>query len=1407
MRSACLRTLAALFLTAILCLPAWAGDRATINAGALTTEVWANGLTGDTTDVVAYPAGWYPYVDPSALFRIGGLWAGGSVDGRKTFGVSSVIQQGGTIGTALSDWASDSAGVVSLAPGSRAPLEIRVSLTDTTAANDGVRLGLQAELRAHQWSFAPADRFYILEYDLKNAGARAIDSFHLGLYHRPNVTKTPALNTEFLNYCGLDTTQDAVSGGARNLQWVAADSALCANNYGIAAPYLGFRLLEAKGPGGAPAQLAGAAAWWGASMLPRSDGSKLDPNSRFSYLSRGKFDADGKRRVNAAAITQGSGLFIKIQNAVLQEVEGVWGINDTNHLGINYLDMGYINPEIGHIVLGTAMSDLIETVLKSELWASDDTTVGGLQVPVDEVLGVYDNASGTGTNYYTGGYFDAETGVVILGTPYPDWGSYPMYVDYRYRANNARVSYSYRYSLNKTMPWDNWTLSIDPTALDEVAGVYGRNDSLMAGTNYFEGGSADLPQGIIYLGSPIADDTTVQEDYEAWMFDASWNNNDSLLYVYWMDPAKLIEVLSVTDAGDTFDYYAGGSYDPGTGDIRLGTKFPNYASEPVYVTYRYLYLPEVLVRYHANDLATRHVLQSLGPWTMNPGDSARAVFAVVAGNTLAELQSASDSAKYLWENPGAPIATDRGSVSGLVTRTGGRGPIEGAAVRLYDGAAVHETAVTDAAGRFFIRNVGGGTYDSLTAEAAQYLPGSLASVTVTAGQDAPGTDFELASSLADLSGLVTRYDGTTPVAGAEVRLRGANNLSVYTDAQGRYAFASVSTAPGDTLIVSHPVFISDTLGPVALVGDSSAVVDVVLHSIYGWIDGVITRSDGTTPVAGAVVSASGPWSAADTADSQGNYSIAGLPDGSYSLDVTAPGYAPYSAAGLMVAADSTTTASASLGQALNDMGLVWTRKAPMPEWRYGVASCRLGGKIYLFGGRGYLGAAAATLRYDPAADTTGGQPWTQMADMPTARYGLGCAAVGDSIAYLIGGYDDDGTALDVMEAYKPGTDSWAGGLPSMPFPRAFMGVAGIRDTVYCAAGENNAAAGEDSVLAYVASQNQWIGIRSLTGGASNSRTGIILARVDSLGISSRLFALGGLRIDGTYLAAHLKYNPNTNAWLARTASPCTTAYGLGLEVNDTNYVFGGLNLNGYQSKAAAYNQWGNNWSLQTQAPQAVAYHCGAASDSLGFWTFGGKTSDGDISDAAYWAYRPGAIAGVCSSNAGGGLAGVSATALRNGQARNTEVTGESGSYVLAGLEPGWYDLHLFKTDAVDTTLTGVFVRWGRTTGMPVVTGVEGPSTPLGIAANFSLAPSYPNPFRGRSTIQFSVPQSGRVELGVYNILGQRVKTLVSGNLAAGRHSVAWSGDDDRGAKVASGVYLYRLTAGGQSAVRRMTVIR
>ncbi|MDI6740301.1 MAG: carboxypeptidase regulatory-like domain-containing protein, partial [Candidatus Edwardsbacteria bacterium] len=1092
-----------------------AGERVTINAGAIMTEVWRNGLLGDTTDFVTYPAGWYPYADPTSLLRIGSLWAGGSIDGKKSFGVSAGLLQSGS---AVSEWISDSAGTLPLTPGSRAPLEIKARINDTTSSyNAGVKLGIEASLSCHQWSFRPVDRFYILEYNLKNIGASTIDSFYCGAYHRPNVNKTPALNTEFLNYCGLDTAIDAVNGGARNLLWITADSVQCFNNYGIVPPYLGVRLLEAKNPQGLAAGLSGLCSWWGADMAPRSDASRLDKSNRYSYLSRGKFDAAERRKVNSQARTLDPTL-LKIQNVVLREIEGVWDVNDTNHLATNYYAGGSFVPELGAVTLGTAKPDRIVNSLKEELWASDSVTVTVVNIPVNQVLGVYDTVSGTGTNYYTGGSFNPATGVVTLGTPYPNWGSSPVYADYSYKADNVIISYSYRHSIGKYTPLDTMTLQINSTGLDEVVGVYDRDDSLMAGTNYYLGGTFDKSSGTIYLGSPIAEDTAIQSRYETYLYDASYNVNDSLLFVHWMDSTKLVEVLSVTDAADTFDYFAGGSYNQSTGEILLGTKFSNYASEPVYVTYRYLYLPEVLVKYHANDLAARHVLQSLGPWTLSPGDSAKAVFAVIAGNSLAEAQAASDSAMFLWNNPAASIVTDRGSLSGSVSRTEGRGPIEGAKVKLYLTGTATDSALTDAQGRFFIRNAPAGDYDSLTAEAPQYLARALTAASIIAGRDTANWNFSLPSTMADLYGRVTRSDGLTPVPNAAVHLKGVNNDSTTTDAGGRYYFESVATTSLDSLIFEHPDFLADTLSPIVLISDSMATIDIILHSTSGWIDGKITKLDSITPIAGAAVSVSGPTAGSDTTDSQGNYSVSGLAAGTYSLAVNASGYAPENVAGIQVAVDSTTTVLRSLSQALNDLKLVWTRKADLPEWRYGAAACRIGGNIYVFGGRNYTEPTATAYRYNPAADTTGGSPWQMLADMPTARYGLGCAAVGDTIIYVVGGYDQNGATLSALEAYKPATNSWITGLPPMPNPRASMGVVSVKDTVFTVAGEKNTIASTDTVETYLASENLWIARKKLTGGA---RSGATACTLDSLGIK-RAYILGGKLSSGSFVNFNFK---------------------------------------------------------------------------------------------------------------------------------------------------------------------------------------------------------------------------------------------------------------------------------------------
>ena len=94
-----------------------------------------------------------------------------------------------------------------------------------------------------------------------------------------------------------------------------------------------------------------------------------------------------------------------------------------------------------------------------------------------------------------------------------------------------------------------------------------------------------------------------------------------------------------------------------------------------------------------------------------------------------------------------------------------------------------------------------------------------------------------------------------------------------------------------------------------------------------------------------------------------------------------------------------------------------------------------------------------------------------------------------------------------------------------------------------------------------------------------------------------------------------------------------------------------------------------------------------------------------------------------------------------------------------------------------------------------------------IPSGFSLQQNYPNPFNGRTAISYRLPGSGHVELILYDLLGRRVRRLVSEFQEAGSHQVAWDGADDRGRVTASGVYLYRLKAVDQQLSRRLLLVR
>jgi flagellar hook assembly protein FlgD len=95
----------------------------------------------------------------------------------------------------------------------------------------------------------------------------------------------------------------------------------------------------------------------------------------------------------------------------------------------------------------------------------------------------------------------------------------------------------------------------------------------------------------------------------------------------------------------------------------------------------------------------------------------------------------------------------------------------------------------------------------------------------------------------------------------------------------------------------------------------------------------------------------------------------------------------------------------------------------------------------------------------------------------------------------------------------------------------------------------------------------------------------------------------------------------------------------------------------------------------------------------------------------------------------------------------------------------------------------------------------------GQSNNYYLEQNYPNPFNSDTIIQFNIPNSDEVTLSIYDVMGQRICTLVDDNLIAGNYSVSWNGKNDIGNSLPSGIYFYRIETGNYADVKRMILLK
>ncbi len=153
----------------------------------------------------------------------------------------------------------------------------------------------------------------------------------------------------------------------------------------------------------------------------------------------------------------------------------------------------------------------------------------------------------------------------------------------------------------------------------------------------------------------------------------------------------------------------------------------------------------------------------------------------------------------------------------------------------------------------------------------------------------------------------------------------------------------------------------------------------------------------------------------------------------------------------------------------------------------------------------------------------------------------------------------------------------------------------------------------------------------------------------------------------------------------------------------------------------------------------------------------------------------------------------------------------SGNYTLE-VVPGTYNVTASLEDYITQTAVDVEVLENSTTeNIDFVLEPGSTTNDILIPVRTELTGNYPNPFNPTTNIKFSLKADSKVSLSIYNIRGQKVKTLVKDNMLAGWHSIVWNGKDDNGKSVSSGVYFSRFDAadddGDYTSIKKMILLK
>lgn len=256
---------------------------------------------------------------------------------------------------------------------------------------------------------------------------------------------------------------------------------------------------------------------------------------------------------------------------------------------------------------------------------------------------------------------------------------------------------------------------------------------------------------------------------------------------------------------------------------------------------------------------------------------------------------------------------------------------------------------------------------------------------------------------------------------------------------------------------------------------------------------------------------------------------------------------------------------------------------------------------------------------------------------------------------------------------------------------------------------------------------------------------------------------------------------------------------------------GSRSLTGYKIWRMREGQENNEslWTLLTTDPVNTLNYDDAGWNTLGNGTYrwavkaaytNGVLSIPVLSNTLVRSVSSGTIMGWVRKANNQPIAGAVITA-----GANTTVTNSNGLYSLS-VPVGTYSVSCSATGYITNTQSNVVVNANQNITLNFTMTVSANEDDVSPVLATALNGNYPNPFNPETSISYAIKDAGFVSLEIYNLKGQKVRTLVNHEQTTGNYHVVFNGKDDNGQPLSSGVYLYRFKTGSYSSTRKMMLM-